>query len=255
MAKEVKTSQEKPKKSRWLWWTCGGCGCLAIIIVIILFSFGSFAGFGPSSLFGNIWKDQSYQDEEDRQMTKAELIDYFVEETTTYSSPNTPIRVAKWEKPVVTVSIADVPPEGGEKTLNDFISKFNNNSIKIKLQHTEKDGDIKIYFQESTRGAAGLSGPSTGGDYTIDNADVKLAQDVALFEQSISSVLSHELFHALGFTGHYSGTTCRLMSTGTCGSRLTINEERLIQMLYATDLPSNSGEAEIRAYFQNWNPK
>jgi hypothetical protein len=59
------------------------------------------------------------------------------------------------------------------------------------------------------------------------------------------------MFHALGFTGHYMGSVCRLMSPETCGSHLSVNEEKLIQMLYANDIPPGLDESQIRNYFQN----
>lgn len=207
--------------------------------------------------FRNIFNpdNTSQQDEEDQAMSHDELVDYFTILVTTYSSPETPSKVAKWDKPVVTISIENIPPENGIKVVDDFINKFNSNSTKTKLERTAKNGDIRIYFNVDTSGSAGRSGPSTGADYIIDSAQVKLDERVAVFEQSLSSVFSHEMFHALGFTGHYQGNDCRLMSTSTCGSHLSINEERLIQMLYSTDIPVKSGEPEIKAYFQNWNPK
>lgn len=254
MADEQKTSQEKNKKPRWWLLACGSCGCLLILLIIIFFVFGSFTGFNPRSLF-NGQDNTANQDEEDREMTKQGLIDYFVGETTVYPGADIVMKVIKWEKPVVTVSIADTPPDGGVQAVDDFIAKFNQNSTKTKLERIENNGDIKIFFQASTNGAAGRSGPSSGADYTIDHANIKLAGEVALFEQSLSSVLAHEMFHALGFTGHYTGNVCRLMSPTVCGSHLTINEEKLIQMLYSTDLPSGIGESEVRSYFQNWSPK
>ncbi|MFA6492638.1 MAG: hypothetical protein WCV58_00615 [Patescibacteria group bacterium] len=252
--KTTDKTPEKPKKSKWLLWTCGSCGCLVIIIMVALFSLRSFTGFNIGKFFDNSQNNGSNLDEEDKEMTKSELIDYFVGETTVYPGFDKSIKVMKWEKPVVTISVADTPPEGGIKAIDDFINKFNNNSTKTKLQRIESDGDIKIYFQVSTDGAAGRSGPSSGADYIIDHANIKLSEEAAMFDQSLSSVLSHEIFHALGFTGHYQGSACRLMSPTVCGSRLTINEERLIQMLYSTDMPDGINESEIRSFLQNWSP-
>lgn len=255
MTEEIsKPTPEKPKKSKWCLWTCGGVGCLVLIVLVAVFALRTFTDFnlGDSSSSG---QSPIKQDEEDNEMSKTELLDYFVAETTVWPGYDQSIKVIKWEKPIVTVSIADTPLEGGIKAVDDFIARFNKNSNTVKLERIEKDGDIKIYFQEDTKGSAGKSGPSSGLDYTIDNANVKLDQKVAISDQVLNSVLSHEMFHALGFTGHYNGSVCRLMSPDTCGSHFSINEERLIQMLYSTNLPVESNESDIRAYFQNWNPK
>lgn len=219
-----------------------------VILIIIAFLVMKSIGF-----FGA--ENTKSGDEEDRQMTKQELVDYFVDETTTYPGVNQPMKSMAWDNRTVTASIEDQPPAGGEKALDDFISVFNNNSTTTKLEKVDSGGDIKIYFQASTGEAAGKSGPSSGDDFIIDRANVKISENAAVFEQSLSSVLSHEMFHALGFTGHYSGSTCRLMSSRTCGAHLTQNEERLIQMLYSSGLPVGSDEETIRAHFQNWTPK
>lgn len=243
----------KPKSSKTCWIIAGSCGCLVILILAGLFAVRTFGG----EIFKNIFNPDNTprQDEENREMTKAELIDYFVIETTTYSSPDTPSKVARWEKPVVTVSVESQPSEQNIKAVDKFITKFNNNSSKTKLQRIENNGDIKIYFETDTAGSAGRSGPSSGADYIIDSGVIKLDERAGVFEQSLDSIFSHEMFHALGFTGHYESSTCRLMSPTTCGSRLTINEERLIQMLYNSGIPLGSDETQIRSYFQNWNPK
>lgn len=254
MAEEIsQTNPAKPKKSKWYFWACGGCGCLIIILVIVLAALRSFSNFNLGDLFGK--QSGTNADEEDRAMTKDELIDYFVVLTTFYSTQDNPVKLARWNKETVTVSIADQPAEGGVAAVDDFITAFNRNSTTTKLQRVDQDGDIQIYFQASTAGSAGLSGPSTGADFTIDHADIKLSQEAAIFTQSLDSVLSHEMMHALGFVGHYYGNVCRLLSSKTCGSHLTVNEERLIKMLYGTDVPAGSGESEIRTYFQNWNPQ
>lgn len=231
-------------------WTCGGIGLLIILIIIGIFAFRFFSDSGTSTA-----TITTKPDEEDIEMSKADLIDYFVTETTVWAGTDYPMKVTRFEKPIVKVSIADTPPEGGIQAVDDFIAKFNTNSNTVKLERTQSDGDIKIYFQKDTKGAAGRSGPSGSGNYIIDHANVKLDQKVAIFDQSMSSVLSHEMFHALGFTGHYNGSVCRLMSPTVCGSHFSINEERLIQMLYSTDIPIKSDESDIRTYFQNWEPK
>lgn len=246
-------NQQKPNSK--CWWLAGGCGCL-IIIIIVIFGLRFFTGFNFINIFGNQPGDTKItQGEEDLEMSKSDLIDYFVEETTIYPGLNRPTKVARWEKEIVTISIADTPPEGAIKTIDDFIIIFNRNSTKTKLKRVNSPRDIIIYFQADARGAAGSSGINTGTDYIIDHANIKLSEEAAFFQQSIESILSHEIFHALGFTGHYSGSVCRLMSKDVCGSHLTINEERLIQMLYATDLPTRADENHIREYFKNWSPK
>ena len=236
-------SPAKPKKSKW--WLVG-CGGGLLIIIVLVFAFG---------LFGSSYKSSSSQDEEDIVLSKDELVNYFVEETTIWGAGNIPITLMKWDKPEVTISIADTAAEGGDKAIESIISKFNQNSTKVKLKQVAADGDTKIYFQASAGGAAGSSGPSTGGDSIIDNASVKLSEEAAMFSSSLESVLTHEIFHSLGFVGHYSGEVCRLMSKSVCGSHITINEERLVQMMYSTDIPAGSNETQIRAYFQTWTPK
>ena len=255
MTEEAKTeTKDQPKNSKWCLWTCGGCGLLIIIIAVILIVLYEATGFNLGRVLTGE-NGSTKKDAEDIEMSKAELVDYFVTETTFYSGVDRRIKLMKWEKPVITVSIEDASPEGGTKALDDFVTVFNSNSTNTKMDRVESGGDIKIYFQEDTKGSAGRSGPSSGADFTIDHADIKLDQKVAIFDQSLASILSHEIFHALGFTGHYNGEECRLMSPSTCGSRLAVNEESLIQMMYGTDIPAESDENQIRAFFQNWNPK
>lgn len=250
----MSNDSEQPKKSKWCWWACGSCGCLILVVVVILVVLNATTGFNLGRVLTGE-NGSTKQDAEDIEMSKADLVDYFVTETTVYPGYDKRIKLMKWEKPTITLSIEDMPPEGGINAVDDFVTIFNSNSTSAKMERIESGGDIKIYFQKDTKGVAGRSGPSSGADFTIDHADVKLDEKVAIFEQSLVSVLSHELFHALGFTGHYNGKECRLMSTNTCGSRLTINEERLIQMMYGTDISAESDESQIRAFFQNWNPK
>ncbi len=193
-------------------------------------------------------------DEEDREMSKQDLIDYFVQEVTTYPNLEKKVKLARWDKDTVTLSIEDDKSEAKIKAVDNFITTFNKNSNYVKLKRTDSNGDIKIYFQEDTSGSAGRSGPGTGADYIIDLSYVEVSQDAAIFEQSLNQVFSHEMFHALGFTGHYSGSVCRLMSPDVCGSHISVNEEKLIQMLYATDIPPGLDESQIREYFKNWQP-
>lgn len=253
---EEKKPEQTKKPNSKCWWFVGGCGCLIIIVIVVLFGLRFVTGFNIIDIFSNQPSGSNTpKDEEDIELSKANLIDYFVEETTIYPGLNQPAKVIRWEKELVFLSIADTPPEGAIKAIDDFINIFNRNSSKTKLSRVNSSGDIIFYFQADTRGAAGSSGPSTGADYIIDHANIKLSEDAALFQQSMESVLSHEIFHALGFTGHYSGNVCRLMSSSVCGSHLTINEERLIQMLYATEISSGADENQIREYFKNWSPK
>lgn len=255
MAEDITKSEKSiPKKSIWYLWACGGCGCLVIIIIIILFMFRLFTGFSSSDLSGNKQGSTS-QDEEDKEMTKTELINYFIAETTVWPGVEKPMKVIKWKKDIVTVSIEDTPPEGGAKTVDEFIEKFNRNSSTAKLKRISNGGDIKIYFEKPTNGAAGKAGPSSGADYIIDLGYVELSEEATLFEKSLDQIFAHEMFHALGFYGHYKGDECRLMSPTTCGSHFTINEERLIKMLYGTEIPEGSDANDVRTYFQNWTPQ
>lgn len=233
-----------PKKSSCWYWGCG----IFVLLIIIVMVLGALRS-GLITPGGN-----SNQEATDKELSKQELIDYFVAETTVYPGFNRPIKLMKWNKDIITVSIADTPPENGTKVVDKFISKFNSLSSSVQLQRVDTGGDIIIYFQASTQGAAGKSGPSTGADTIIDHAKIRISQEAAIFEQSLSSVLSHEMFHALGFTGHYQGSDCRLMSPDTCGSHLTINEERLIQMMYASNISDGLDETAIRAFFEaNWS--
>lgn len=255
MAEELtKPGAEQPKRSKWHLRVCGTCGCLLVILICILFALRTFTSFSPSNIFGNKNSTKT-TDEEDLEMTKDELINYFVGETTVWPGISQPMKLIKWKKEIVSVSIEDTPPEKGVEAVDKFIEKFNQNSSSVKLNRVSQGGDIKIYFQAISDNVAGRAGPSSGADYTIDHANVNLSSKAALSEQSLDQVLSHEMFHALGFYGHYLESECRLMSPSACGSHFTINEERLIQMLYATDIPDGSDEQRIRSYFQNWSPK
>src|SRR4030042_4112908 len=209
--------QPPVKKSRWYCWVLGACGCVVIVIVIIFFIFGisfwrSWADFGNVLPEDTNIEKSAAPDEEDKEMSKQELIDYFVQETTTYSGVDIKIKLSRFEKEIVTVSIEDDKSKDKTKAVNNFITIFNKNSTATSLKRVDSNGDIKVYFHADTSGSAGRSGPSTGADYVIDHADVKISEDAAIFEQSLDSVFSHEMFHAIGFTGHYSGSVCRLMS-------------------------------------------
>ncbi|OGD57332.1 hypothetical protein A2V71_00740 [Candidatus Berkelbacteria bacterium RBG_13_40_8] len=236
MASEEK-DQEKPKSKKTCW-ILGICILILVLIVGAIFIVRSIS--------------KTSQDEEDVKMSQADLVDYFVDLTTVYPGVDREMKVIKWEKSPVTVSIEDQAPGGGEEALSNFISTFNNNSTEVKLERVQKDGDIKIYFQTPIS-SAGSAGPSTGADFAIDNAKIVLSENAAMFQQSLDSVLSHEMFHTLGFTGHYSGSVCRLMSKSVCGSHMTENEEELIKMMYSGNLPSGSDKTQIRAFFQNQN--
>lgn len=234
----------------------GICSCLIIIIIILFIVFGSFGRSLIGSIIGETGSTGSTKgDKEDVPMSKEELINYFVDETTIYSSGNVPIVLEKWERPVITLSVEDTPPEGADKVLDTIIAFINNNSTKTQVEKVASDGAIKIYFNKDTLGSAGRSGPSTNGTTVIDHANISLSEEAAVFSSSMEAVLAHEIFHGLGFVGHYPGEICRIMSKSVCGSHLTVNEARLIQMMYSTDIPSGSNETEIRDYFSNWNPK
>ena len=256
MSEQEKVEVSKPKNKKTCWIVGGICSCLIIIVVILLIIFGSLGRSIIGSIVGEGEGVNSTKgDGEDVPMSKEELINYFVDETTVYGAGNVPINLEKWQRPVITLSLEDTPPVGGEGVVDNIIAFFNKNSTKTKIEKVLSNGDIKIFFQKDTKGAAGSSGPSTNGTAIIDHATVKLSEEATLFENSMESVLAHEIFHALGFVGHYPGEVCRLMSKDVCGSHLTVNEASLIQMMYSTDIPPGSNEAEIRAYFQNWQPK
>jgi hypothetical protein len=235
-------AEEKPKKSKWYLWACG---CVIILIILVVGGFFIYKSLVTNSNSGTSQKDKP--------MTNAELINYFVEETTTNNGINTVVE--KWEKPTVTVSIADTPPDGADKAIGDFVTAFNKNSTKVQLKQVSTGGDIKVYFQKNASGNVGESIPVAGADHVIYNGEVRMSEESALFQTSLSAVFAHEMMHALGFTGHYSDSVCRLMDPKACGNHMTINEERLIQMLYSTDLPAGSNADEVRTYFQNWTPK
>lgn len=253
MAEEKNTSNQKSsKKTNWCLWL--GCGCLGLIIIIgvAIYMLTAFTDFSLGGLVGESTKKQ---DPEDREMTKAELVNYFVDLTTYWGDGKTKINLIKWDKPVVTISPADTPTENGIQIMDEFITMFNSNSTTTKLERVESGGDIKVYFTPAGPEVAGRAGPSSGVDHIIDSAYIKFGDNVTVFKQSESQVFAHEMMHALGFAGHYKGETCRLTSASTCGSHLTKNEERLIQMLYGTNISDNLDEGQIRSFFENWNPK
>lgn len=255
MADQSQPSPQKPKKSRWWLWVCGSCSCLVIVLIVVFFIISSVTGFNLEKYFDGGSGSITETDEEDRVMTKDELVDYFVDLTTIYGGNNMPIKLMKWDKPVVTISPMDEPTPNGIKIIDDFITMFNANSTTTQLQRVDKGGDIKVYFKPAAGDAAGSAGPSSGADYVIDSATVKFGENAAVFEQTESQIFAHEMFHVLGFVGHYTGETCRLMSKNTCGSHVSKNEEKLIQMLYSTDISAELDETQIRTFFQNWQPK
>lgn len=241
--------QEKPKSS---------CKCLWVFLIIfgvLIIGLGIFFAVrffgGSKDINPNTGRAK---DEEDVLMSKDELINYFVAETTVYPGFDKKLKTMAWDKPVVTVAIADQAPENAPKIIDDFITTFNRNSTTTQLQRISGDADIKVYFQKDVGHVAGSAGPSSGADYIIDHATIRMSERSTLFDESLAQIFSHEMFHVLGFTGHYDTSTCRLMSPDTCGSHLSINEEKLIQMLYSSGLPIESDEAQIRAFFQNWSP-
>lgn len=244
---EEKTDQSKtknPKKSkRYLW----ACGCVILLVILGIAGFLIYRSL--------VAQTNSSTSEKDKPMSNAELINYFVELTTTNNGINT--KVEKWEKPIVTISVADTPPEGADTAIDAFITTFNQNSTKVQLQKVAASGDIKVYFQKDASGAVGTSIPVAGADHVIYSGEVRMSQESALFASSLAAVFAHEMFHALGFTGHFSDPDgiCRLMAPTACGNHMTINEERLIQMLYSTDIPVGLDAMGVRAYFQNWSPK
>lgn len=248
---ETAASVPPENKSRFSW----GCAFLfLVLVVLVLFSIFRFGFFprGGSSFKNNTTEKK--QEDESVELSKPELIDYFVDLTIFYAGVDKPMELVMWKKKIVTVSIEDEPPESGSKVLEEFINKFNDLSSETKLQQVAKGGDIEIYFQVSTSGSAGKAGPSSGIDTIIDHAVVKISHEAALFEQGLEVVLDHEMLHALGFFGHYLGSDCRLMSPTTCGAKFSKNEEKLIKMLYSSKIDDGLDEAGIRSFFEsNWN--
>lgn len=249
VAQEEASASVPPEKRPHSLWGCFFAILVLIILVLfVIFRFGFFPR-GSSSI-----KDNAFDKKQEILLSKSELVDYFVELATIYTGVDKPMELVMWKKKIVTVSIEDKLPEHGSKVVEEFISKFNNLTSETKLQQVAKGGDIKIYFQASINGSAGKAGPSSGVDTIIDHAVVKISQDSAIFEQSLEPVFAHEMLHALGFLGHYSGNGCRLMSPTTCGAEFSKNEEQLIKMLYSSKIDDGLDEQGIRSFFEsNWN--
>ena len=132
MTKEELGSKETTKsgKSKWCWWTCGGCGCLILLVVAILIVLNITTGFNLGRILTGE-NGSNKQDAEDKEMSKTELVNYFVTETTVYPGLDKQIKLMKWEKPVITVSLEDTPPDGGTKALDDFVKIFTGDASDV----------------------------------------------------------------------------------------------------------------------------
>ena len=255
--------EAQPKKNNTLWWVLGGCGCavilavLAIIISFLVIVYKTKPSQGQSaSPTPNPKTSSSTSSQTAPSLSKDELIDYFVEEVTTYAGVTIPMAVTRWNKPSVTVSLENEGPDYSKRVFNEFIDKFNKNSETVKLSLAEKGGDIKVTFYPTVPSSGGgNAGPSSGADAIIDSAQIGLANSEVANYEDLSRIFDHEMMHALGFTGHFKGNKCVLMSWMPCKGVMTANEEKLIWMMYSSGIPLNSDETQIRQFIQNWNPK
>lgn len=244
--------ENKPKKSNWVFWTCGGCLFLVITALIIIFVLKSFGGSATSKLFGDpdIPSESSKGTKGYSAMSKAELTNYFSTETTNYGSSK--VTLSRWEKDIKIMMKGESTAEY-LALIDKFIERFNENSNTIKMSKVTTGGNFTIEFgKNSSSGMPGGAAFSSGDDCSIDGAVVSVGPEADMIETLPDYIINHEMFHALGFSGHYrSEESCTLMSATHCGESFTENEDKLISMLYNSGIPGCLDEAGIRSFFES----
>lgn len=248
---------KKPRKNIFFW-ILGGCLSLivigAVIFILLTRLVNSTTDIGSNKVTPTSKPATSAKPTPaptGQVLSKDQLIDYFIDETTTYPGVDVPMKVSRWEKEIVTLSLENTGPSYANSVIDEFIAKFNRKSKKTKLEKTESNGDIKVSFVPKIDGAGGKTGPSSGADAIIDSASVQISLETTTTSDALSFVFSHEIMHALGFVGHYLGDECRLMSGRICGAQMTTNEEKLIWMLYSSGIPLDSDATQIRDFFKD----
>lgn len=247
------TLNEKPK-SKACSWIFLGIFFLLVFISVAMFSFGT-KNF-PAIKNSSIIKDLSVNKNSNKTsgikgfavMSQNELVNYFITEVTTYGSKTVPLQ--RWNKDI-KVQIEGESDVESLKLINEFIKRFNQNSKTVKMEKVSTGGNFVIQFKDASRkGLPGSAAFGSGNDCFIDGAVVEIGEEVGMLESLPDYTVNHEMFHALGFGGHYrSDVSCTLMSAKHCAKSFTANEDKLIQMLYNSNIPACSTETKIRDFF------
>ncbi|HOX41195.1 MAG TPA: hypothetical protein PK263_03300 [bacterium] len=258
VAKEVrsesKDSVKNEPKSPWKSFCCGGCVTLLVLAIVAFVAPRYLGGFSLSNItksLDNIGKEEvstqtpKKANKSYSPMSKNELINYFATETTTYGD-NT-VKLSRWDKDI-RIKIEGEPNAEYLAELDSFISRFNTNSTSIKMFKVSSDSNLTIRF--GTGNKIGLAAFSAGDDCKIDGALVEVGPEADMVETLPDYIVNHEMFHALGFGGHYrSEESCTLMSAWHCSDSFTKNEDRLIQMMYNSKIPVCSDANQIKTFF------
>lgn len=236
--------------------------CLVLVLILIIFSIAVFLIALKTDIVNSIvgkldsigkterTSDSSKSSNSSKYspMTSGELVNYFSVISTTQKDKTVSLR--KWNKPI-KVEIEGMPDQKSLELIDQFIARFNKNSQTIKMHKVESGGNFIVQFRDKTiNNLPGSAAFGAGKDCFILGAVVEIGPEAGMLETLPEYTINHEMFHALGFGGHYrSNVSCTLMSAKHCAGNWTENEDKLVDMLYNSNIPACSNETQIKNFF------